>query len=82
MLKLKKLKPETTISTMGCADGNEKIIIETIIDIDKDTIILQDNNGKILVLNEEEIKKNISEYMNGTYQCNINGILVKFLGLI
>jgi hypothetical protein len=82
MLKLKKLKPETTISSMGCADGNEKIIIETIMDIEQDTIILEDNNGKILVLNEEEIKKNINEYMNGTYRCNINGIWVNFLGLI
>lgn len=81
MLKLKKLKPETTIASMGCADSKEKIIMETTINTEEDIIILKDINNKIEELKEEDIKNNIDKYSNGEYMCKLNDLWVKFLGI-
>lgn len=74
-LKLKKLIENTTISTMGCADGKETIKMQTI--IETENLTLKDKNGNIFTINERDAQK----YADGSYECKINESWVKFLGL-
>lgn len=74
-LKLKKLIENTTISTMGCADGEETLKIQTI--IETENLTLKDKNGNIFTINECDAQK----YADGSYECKINEHWVKFLGL-
>lgn len=74
-LTVRKLIENTTISTMGCADGKETIKMQTI--IETENLTLKDKNGNIFTINECDAQK----YADGSYECKINEHWVKFLGL-
>lgn len=76
-LKIRQLRPETTISTMGCAAGHETLSINTVIDVD--TVKLRKIGGDDIIEIIDETKLN--DYSDGTYECLVNDHWVKFNGL-